>query len=73
MIYLIAQKEDITVTDEEYQEYLDNMLASAGFSDEDEFEQYTGMTLDEYSEAYMMDLDYLLTKELDTIYDRIVE
>lgn len=73
VIYLIAQKEDITVTDEEYQEYLDNMLASAGFSDEDEFEQYTGMTLDEYSEAYMMDLDYLLTKELDTIYDRIVE
>ena len=63
----------ISCASKEYQEYLDNMLASAGFSDEDEFEQYTGMTLDEYSEAYMMDLDYLLTKELDTIYDRIVE
>ena len=31
------------------------------------------MSLDEYVDAYMLDLDYLLTKELDTIYDRLVD
>lgn len=73
VIRLIGQNEDITVTDEEFDEYMNNLLTSYGFEDADDFENYTGMSLDEYVDAYMLDLDYLLTKELDTIYDRLVD
>lgn len=73
VIYSMAEKEGITVTDEEYEEYLQTLLTSAGFENEDAFKTYTGMTLDEYAEMYKLDRDLLLTKELDTIYDRLVE
>lgn len=73
VIRLIGQKEDITVTDDEFDKYMENLLTSYGFEDEDDFEQYTGMSVDDYVDAYMLDLDYLLTKELDTIYDRLIE
>ena len=73
IIYAIAQKEGIEVTEEEYQSYIEEMLASSGFSDEDAFEEYAGMTIDEYAETYKLDRDLLLTKELDTIYDRLSE
>ncbi len=71
IIYLIAEKEDIVITVEEYDEQLDAMLASTGFQDEDAFKQYTGMTLEEYAERYNLDRDLLLTKELDAIYERL--
>jgi len=73
IIYAIAEAEEITVSDEEYDEYLQAMLTSAGFKDEAAFEAYTGMSLEEYAEAYMLDRDLLLTKELDAIYDRLAE
>ena len=73
VIYSMAEKEGITVTDEEYETYLQTLLTSAGFENEDAFKTYTGMTLDEYAEMYKLDRDLLLTKELDTIYDRLVE
>ncbi len=73
VIYAIAEKEGLEVTDEEYEQQLEAMLTSTGFADEEAFENYTGMTLDEYAEAYKFDRDILLTKELDTIYDRLVD
>ena len=73
IIYSIAAKEELTVTDEEYDVYLQTMLQSSGFADEKAFETYTGMPLEEYAETYRLDRDLLLTKELDTIYDRLVD
>ena len=73
IIYSIAAKEELTVTDEEYDVYLQTMLQSSGFADEKAFETYTGMTLEEYAETYRLDRDLLLTKELDKIYNRLVD
>lgn len=71
IIYAIAEKEGIEVTEEEYQDYMNEMLTSSGFEDADAFEEYAGMTIDEYAETYKLDRDLLLTKELDIIYDRL--
>lgn len=71
IIYAIAEKEGLEVTEDEYQDYLDEMLAGSGFEDAADFEEYAGMTIDEYAETYKLDRDLLLTKELDTIYERL--
>lgn len=71
IIYAIAEKEGISVTEEEYDAYLQSMLASSGFADEKAFESYAGMSVSEYADLYKLDRDLLLTKELDTIYDRL--
>ena len=73
IIYAIAEKEGLSVTEEEYDEYLQTMLANSGFASEDAFETYTGMTLEEYAETYKLDRDLLLTKELDVIYERLAK
>ena len=73
IIYAIAEKEGLSVSDEEYDTYLDNMLASSGFQDEAAFKEHTGMSLKKYAKTYKLDRDLLLTKELDTIYERLAE
>lgn len=73
IIYAIAEKEDLEVTDEEFDTYLNGLLASSGFEDEGAFKDYTGMSLKDYAEEYKLDRDLLLTKELDLIYDRLVD
>ena len=73
IIYAIAEKEGLSVSDEEYDTYLDNMLASSGFQDEDAFKEHTSMSLKKYAKTYKLDRDLLLTKELDTIYERLAE
>lgn len=73
VIYMVAEKEGIEVTDKEYNEYLQQNLASAGFEDEKAFKEYTGMSLKKYAKEYKLDRDLLLTKELDLIYGRLAE
>ena len=46
-------------------------LKEAGFADDAEFEEYTGMPLREYADQYHMDRDLILTRCIDAIYDRI--
>lgn len=45
----------------------------AGFESEDDFKDYTGMTLDEYAEQARLKRNMLLTKELDMLYDRLLD
>lgn len=72
VIYLFAQEEGVEISDEEYDEFLDDNLKSAGFESEDDFEEYTGMTLEEYAESARLERNMLLTKELDMLYDRLI-
>jgi trigger factor len=72
VIYALSRQENITVTDEEYDEYLDGLLAASDFEDDAAFKEYTGMTVKEYADKYKFREDYLLSKELDTIYERVV-
>ena len=71
IIYSVAAKEEVVVSDEEYEEYLNSLLISAGYKDAETFKTYTGMSIEEYAETYMLDRDLLLTKELDKIYERL--
>ena len=71
VIYLVAQKENLTVTDEEYEKYLETMLQSSGYKSEQEFKQKFGMSLKKYAKENKLDRDLLLTKELDVIYERL--
>ena len=73
IVYLISQKEDIEVSDEEYEQQLNSMLEASQFEDEKAFKDYTGMSLEEYAETYKLDRDMLLTKELDVIYERLID
>ena len=70
IVYAIAAKEKITLTQKEYQQALDDLLDSTGL-DAENFESYVGMTVEEYAKQYNMGVNVLLTKELDTIYDRL--
>ena len=73
IVHLISQKEDIEVSDEEYEQQLNSMLEASQFEDEKAFKDYTGMSLEEYAETYKLDRDMLLTKELDVIYERLID
>ena len=72
VIYAVAEKEGITLTEEEYEDELLEMLQLAGFADDKEFETYAGITIREYADQYKMDRDIILTKWLDAVYDRLL-
>lgn len=71
IVYRIAEVENLDITDEEYQKAIDNMLAMLGM-DAETFSMYIGMTVEEYAEENNLYRDLLLTKELDVIYDRLL-
>ncbi len=73
VIYLFAQVEGVEVTDEEYDQFLQDNLEAAGFESEDDFKDYTGMSLEEYAETARLERNMLLTKELDMLYDRLLD
>ena len=73
VIYAVAEKEDIALTESEYEEELQNMLEAAGFKDAAEFQSYAGMTIREYADQYDMDQDIILTKWLDVVYERLLK
>lgn len=73
VIYAVAEKEGLTMTEELYTEKLNEMLELAGFASDDDFKAYTGMTIREYADAYNMDKDLLLTDCLDAIYERLAK
>ena len=71
VIYAVAEKEGITMTEKEYEDELQEMLELAGFTDDEEFQSYAGMTIREYADLYKMDRDMLLTKWLDAVYEKL--
>lgn len=68
IIYAIAEKEDLEVTDEEYQEYMDQVLQASGM-DEETFESAYGMTVEEYMESRNIRSSMLLNKVMDKVME----
>lgn len=73
VIYLIAQNKELSVTDEEYDTYLETLLTTSGFKNEAEFKDYTGMSLKKYAKENNLERDLLLTKVLDVIYEELTD
>lgn len=72
VIYLFAQKEGVSISDEEYDEFLQENLKSTGFENEDDFKNYMGISLEEYAEEAGLARTMLLNRELDMLYERLL-
>lgn len=68
IVYSIAEAEGLTVTDEEYEEYMQVTLTQSGF-DAETFESYYGMTIEEYCEQEGLRASLLLNKVMDKVVE----
>ena len=68
LLYSIADAEGIEVTDDEYQEYLQELLTNAGM-DEDSFESTYNMTIEEWAEENNLRPSILLDKVMDKVME----
>ncbi len=68
IIYAIAEKEDLQVTEKEYEEQKESMLADAGL-DEDSFISIYGMNADTYFQQQGLRTTMLLEKVLDKVLE----
>ena len=71
IVYAMAEKEGVEVTQQEYDNVLASVLNSVGLASAEEFKQYVGVSLDEYAEMYNVKLNLVLEKALTAIYERI--
>ena len=66
VMYAIAKKENIKVSDKEYKKYLKNMLKNAGMT-ESQFKSQYNMTIEEYGKENNFKANILYDKVLDRI------
>ncbi len=71
IIYAIAEKEGITATEEELDDFIKQQLQNTGYKDEEDFENRSGMTIYEYVKNNNLVINYYLNKEKNLIYDRL--
>ena len=67
LVYYIANKENITVTDEEVEEYWTKVLEEEGYT-QDQFLRLYGETIQEYAEKKNFKFSILNSKVVDLIY-----
>ena len=68
ILYAIAKKENLKITNKEFKEKLNEMLKSAGFTEEMFKNQY-GMSIEEYAEKNDLRTSYLMDKVMDRILE----
>lgn len=71
IIYAIAQKEDVVVTDKEYDEKLNELMSELGYKTEEDFKKAVGVDLKEYGDMYSVRLNTMMDEAMDKIYDRL--
>lgn len=64
--YYIADKEGVEVTDDEYKDYMDNLMKSSGYTEKTFKEQYK-MTIEEYCDQEGYRTSLLLNKVMDKV------
>ncbi|MDD4377026.1 MAG: trigger factor [Eubacteriales bacterium] len=72
IMYAIADKENLEVTDKEYDEYIKNLLDEAGFT-EKTFEDAYGQTIEQYGKEKGFRTGLLLDKVLDVVVENGVK
>lgn len=70
VLYAIAEREGVQLTEADYDEFLKLQLRNSGYEDEEAFEQYSGMPIREYVAKNHLFMNYLLNKDMDAIYER---
>lgn len=66
--YYIAEKEGLEVTDKEYEDYMENLMKSSGYTEKTFKEQFK-MTIEEYCEQEGYRTSLLLNKVMDKVMD----
>ena len=66
-IYGLCKQEGITLTDDDYTAYINEMFENFGVSNEEEFQAKANMTLDAYVKAYDVKVNMFAGKLLDKI------
>ena len=66
--YYIAEKEGLEVTDKEYEDYMENLMKSSGYTEKTFKEQFK-MTIEEYCEQEGYRTSLLLSKVMDKVMD----
>lgn len=72
IMYAIADKEGIELSDNEYDKYLEDMLKQSGY-DEETFKTAYGQSLEEYAESKDWRTGLMLDKVLDVVLEKGVE
>ena len=72
LVYAIAEKEGLSITEEEYDAFLEKTLNDTGL-DHSEFEEIYGMTIEEYGEANFLKTTLLQDKVMKKIAEVIEE
>ncbi|MFQ9892795.1 MAG: hypothetical protein ACLRWH_06450 [Emergencia sp.] len=68
VLYAIADKEGIEVTEKEYKKQLDELLESSGM-DENTFEDAYQMTIEEWADSRSIRSTMLLNKVMDKVME----
>ena len=68
VMYDIAKKENLKVTNKEYKKYLSNLLSNAGFT-ESSFKKQYNETIEEYGEENDFKTNLLLQKVMDKVLE----
>ena len=73
IVYAMAEKENLKITEEEYQAGMNDFLANTAKMTEEQFEANMEMTIEEYAEEYNLECELLLQEALDVLYYRVVK
>ena len=71
VLYAIAEREGVPITEADYNEFLKLQLQNSGYENEEAFEQYSGMQIREYVAKNHLFMNYLLNKDMDAIFERL--
>ena len=71
VLYAIAEREGIQITEDDYNKFLQLQLKNSGYKDEEAFEKYSGMSIREYVAKNHLFMNYILNEDMNAIYDRL--
>lgn len=71
IIYAIAQKEGVVISDDEYKEKLNEVMNSLGYKNEEDFKKAVGTDLEEYGDMYSVRLNAMMDEAMEIIYNRL--
>ena len=71
IIYALSDHEKVKVTEERYNEEINEILEAYGCNSPDAFAYAYGMSIEQYAEKYGLKLNLLLDMTLEKIYNRL--
>lgn len=71
IVYAIAEKEEVKISQKEYDQFINDQMINSGYKDEKMFEEFSGMPLKEYVEKNGLEINLYLSKVKDIVYEKI--